>query len=70
MPYAICLDNRKASYAYKYVYFSIDVNINWDNPSELERQAIEALRSNALANSQVHAANAEHAESIEKLMID
>ncbi|CAH8853389.1 unnamed protein product [Trichobilharzia szidati] len=68
MPYAVCLDNRKASYAYKYVYFSIDVNINWDNPSELERQAIEALRSNALANSQAQAASAEHAESIEKLM--
>ncbi|CAH8580712.1 unnamed protein product [Heterobilharzia americana] len=68
LPYAICLDNRKASYAYKYVYFSVDVNINWDNPNELERQAIETLRNNALLNSQVQAASAEHAENIEKLM--
>ncbi|CAH8515841.1 unnamed protein product [Schistosoma turkestanicum] len=68
MPYAICLDNRKASYAYKNVYFSVDVNLNWDNPSELERQAIETLRNNALVNSQAQAANAEHEENIVKLM--
>ncbi|KAH8871496.1 Transmembrane emp24 domain-containing protein isoform 1 [Schistosoma japonicum] len=68
MPYAICLDNRKASYAYKNVYFSVDVNLNWDNPNELERQAIETLRNNALANSQAQEANAAHVENIEKLM--
>ncbi|CAI2730035.1 unnamed protein product [Schistosoma spindalis] len=68
MPYAICLDNRKASYAYKNVYFSVDANLNWDNPSELERQAIEKLRNNPLVNSQAQAASAEHAENIDKLM--
>ncbi|VDO88920.1 unnamed protein product [Schistosoma curassoni] len=68
MPYAICLDNRKASYAYKNVYFSVDANLNWDNPSELERQAIETLRNNPLVNSQAQAASAEHAENINKLM--
>lgn len=68
MPYAICLDNRKASYAYKNVYFSVDANLNWDNPSELERQAIETLRNNPLVNSQAQAASAEHAENIDKLM--
>lgn len=69
MPYAICLDNRKASYAYKNVYFSVDANLNWDNPSELERQAIETLRNNPLVNSQAQAASAEHAENINKLMV-
>ncbi|CAH8602513.1 unnamed protein product [Schistosoma rodhaini] len=57
MPYAICLDNRKAN-----------ANLNWDNPSELERQAIETLRNNPLVNSQAQAASAEHAENIDKLM--
>ncbi|CAL8074339.1 unnamed protein product [Calicophoron daubneyi] len=59
MPYAICLDNRKASYAEKHVALTIDLDINWDNPSEQERAVIEALQRRTMATAQAEAVNTE-----------
>ncbi|KAG5451935.1 Transmembrane emp24 domain-containing protein 1 [Clonorchis sinensis] len=62
-PYAICFDNRKASYADKHVSFSIDVDLNWDNPSNAERAVIEALRKSSFADAQTEAMDAQYMES-------
>ncbi|CDS41336.1 transmembrane emp24 domain containing protein [Echinococcus multilocularis] len=42
--YAICLDNRKASYGRKKVYVGIDLRINWDNPSPAEQEVINQMK--------------------------
>ncbi|KAL5962713.1 putative surface protein bspA-like [Taenia solium] len=44
--YAICLDNRKASYGRKKVYLGIDLRINWDNPSPAEQEIINQMKRN------------------------
>lgn len=62
-PYAICFDNRKASYADKHVSFSIDVDLNWDNPSSAERAVIEALHKSSFADAQTEAMDAQYMES-------
>jgi hypothetical protein len=63
MPYAICLDNRKASYAEKHVAVTIDLDINWDNPNEYERAAIEFMQRRSMASGQTNTANAELMEN-------
>ena len=42
--YAVCLDNRKASYGRKKVFLAIDLHINWDDPSLAEKAAIERMK--------------------------
>ncbi|VDM22454.1 unnamed protein product, partial [Hydatigera taeniaeformis] len=44
--YAICLDNRKASYGRKKVYLGIDLRINWDKPSPAEQEIIDQMKRN------------------------
>ncbi|VEL25135.1 unnamed protein product [Protopolystoma xenopodis] len=43
-PYAICLDNRKASFDEKLVNLAIDLSIDWENPSKQDLEAISMLR--------------------------
>ncbi|KAL3317257.1 hypothetical protein Ciccas_004091 [Cichlidogyrus casuarinus] len=43
--YAVCLDNRKSSTGEKVIYMSIDLNINFENPSEHEKGILDAMRS-------------------------
>nr|CDS28687.1 transmembrane emp24 domain containing protein [Hymenolepis microstoma] len=43
--YAICLDNRKASYGRKKVYLGIELHIDWHNPSPVEKEIIERMKN-------------------------
>ncbi len=43
--YAICLDNRKASYGQKTVFLAIDLRLNWNNPSPEELEMINKINS-------------------------
>ncbi|VDD79480.1 unnamed protein product [Mesocestoides corti] len=43
--YAICLDNRKASYGRKKVFLAIDLRLNWNNPSPAEQELINKINA-------------------------
>ncbi|KAM7540433.1 hypothetical protein Aperf_G00000040129 [Anoplocephala perfoliata] len=43
--YAVCLDNRKASYARKKVYLGIELHIDWNNPNPVEKEVIDRMKS-------------------------
>lgn len=43
--FAICLDNRKASYGVKTVFLSIDLRLNWGNPSPEELEMINNINN-------------------------
>lgn len=51
--YAICLDNRKASYGRKKVYLGIELHIDWHNPNPVEKEIIERMKTgfNVATNS-------------------
>ncbi|VDK86522.1 unnamed protein product [Dibothriocephalus latus] len=42
-PFAVCLDNRKASYGEKVVYFAIDLRLNWQNPTPEDMALINSI---------------------------
>ncbi|KAM3176833.1 hypothetical protein ACTXT7_005745 [Hymenolepis weldensis] len=44
--YAICLDNRKASYGRKKVYLGIELHIDWRNPNPVEKEIMEKMKTN------------------------
>ncbi|KAF5399013.1 Nuclear transport factor 2 domain protein [Paragonimus heterotremus] len=69
LPYAICLDNRKASYAEKHVSLTIDLDINWDNPSPQERAALEILQKRSFSSSQIEAMDATYMENWKAVII-
>ncbi|KAA3678236.1 uncharacterized protein DEA37_0007250 [Paragonimus westermani] len=69
LPYAICLDNRKASYAEKHVSVTIDLDINWDNPSPQERAALEILQKRSFSSSQIEAMDATYMENWKAVII-
>ncbi|KAF6768437.1 hypothetical protein AHF37_05700 [Paragonimus kellicotti] len=69
LPYAICLDNRKASYAEKHVSVTIDLDINWDNPSPQERAAMEILQKRSFSGSQIEAMDATYMENWKAVII-
>ena len=49
-PYAICLDNRKASYGRKKVFLAIDLHINWDDP-DAERAVLDRMKMGFKSNA-------------------
>ncbi|VUZ41876.1 unnamed protein product [Hymenolepis diminuta] len=49
--YAICLDNRKASYGRKKVYLGIELHIDWQNPNPVEKEIMEKMKTNLRAAS-------------------
>ncbi|CAH8520689.1 unnamed protein product [Dicrocoelium dendriticum] len=69
LPYAVCLDNRKSSYAVKHVALSIDLDLNWDNPSEQERAVLETIQKRSLANARLEALDAKYLESWKALIV-
>lgn len=69
LPYAVCLDNRKASYAEKHVALSIDLDLNWDNPSDHERALLETIQKRSLANARLEAMDAKYLESWKSLIV-
>ncbi|VDM05515.1 unnamed protein product [Schistocephalus solidus] len=42
-PFAVCLDNRKASYGEKVVYLAIDLRLNWRNPTPEDMQLMNSI---------------------------
>ncbi|TPP63922.1 hypothetical protein FGIG_01029 [Fasciola gigantica] len=62
-PYAICFDNRKATFGEKYVSVMVDVDVNWDNPSEEDKKALDILRKRSFAGAHIPEMKREYIES-------
>lgn len=61
-PHAVCFDNRKATFGEKYVSVMIDVDVNWDNPSEEDKKALDILRRRSFAGAQIPEMKREYIE--------
>ncbi|VDP89761.1 unnamed protein product [Echinostoma caproni] len=61
-PYAICFDNRKATYGEKYVSMVVDIDVNWENPSESEKKVLDYLRNRAFSGMQIPPMKREYIE--------
>lgn len=64
--YGLCLDNRKASHASKLVYMSIDLRINWENPSP---EDMELINSISQTDHQADVEAQEHFENLDRMMV-